>query len=161
MKKTLSFLCVAVLLVSTAYPKSKTRLPPKELETEVKQVVLVTDLSSQMTKDLFAGLHPHIAIECKEGTELPFKYKGDFGLFSVNFAPNLSIKLEKTVYLRFVNVRPDRPEWPKVRGFISFDLKHWEKASKFNKIRNPEFDFGISPDKTHVLLESKIAPPVE
>src|ERR1700722_3426608 len=104
--KTAIFLCISVFLVSTAFPKSKNGLPLKELETEVKQIVLATDLSSQMTKELLEGRHPHIAVECKEGTELPFKYRGDFGLVSVNFSPNLIFKLEKTAYLRFIRSRP-------------------------------------------------------
>jgi hypothetical protein len=44
---------------------------------------------------LLAGLHPDIAVECREGAELSFKYTGHFGLFSVNYNPNLSIKVEK------------------------------------------------------------------
>jgi hypothetical protein len=157
--KTLGFLCISVFLVSTAFPKSKDRLSPKELETEVKQVVLITDLSSQMTKDLFAGLHPNIAVECKEGTELPFKYTGNFGLFSVNFTPNLSIKLEKTSYLRFIRTRPDKPK--SLRGYISFDLKSWERLSKFDVSDKQDFSFGMSPDKSHILCESKIVPQAE
>jgi hypothetical protein len=157
--KTLGFFCISVFLVSTAFSKSKDRISPKELGTEVKQVVLITDLSSQMTKDLLAGLHPNIAVECKEGTELPFKYAGHFGLFSVKFTPNLSVKLEKTSYLRFIRTRPDNPK--SSRGYISFDLKSWEKLSKYDVGNKRDLNFGMSLDKSHVLLESKIAPQVE
>ena len=146
-------LCISVFFVSTAFPKSKDRLPPKELETEVKQVVLITDLSSQMTKELLEGLHPNIAVECREGTELSFKYTGHFGLFSVNYNPNLSIKVEKTAYLRFINSSSTKP---RIRGYLSFDLKSWEKLSKFD--RKPEFSFEINPEKSQILLESKIPP---
>jgi len=150
--KTWIVLCVSVFFVSTAFPKSKDRLPPKALENEVKQVVLITDLSSQMTKELLAGLHPDIAVECREGAELSFKYTGHFGLFSVNYNPNLSIKVEKTAYLRLINISSTKQ---KIRGYLSFDLKSWEKLSKFDL--RPEFSFEINPAKSQILLESKTA----
>ena len=88
MKKTIVFICAATLLVSTAFPKNK-NLPPKELEREVKQIVLLTDLNSQVTKELIEGHLPEMAVECREGTELPFKYMGKFfGLFSVPHYPS-------------------------------------------------------------------------
>jgi hypothetical protein len=155
MKKSLLFICAATLAMSTALPKSK-KLPPQELSSDYKQVVQLTDLNPQLTKEVLDGQHPEIAIECREGTELPIKYLGNFGLASVHFAPNLSIKLEKTAYLRFMRAYPHKSK--SLKGYISFDLKKWEKLDSKAVHGTAEVNFGISKDKSCVLLETNLIP---
>ncbi len=158
MKKIMMFICAATLALSTAFPKSK-KQPPQELPAEVKQVVTLTDLSSQLTKELFEGNHPEIAIECKQGTELPLKYIGNYGLFSIHFAPNLSIKLEKNAYLRFMRTHPNKVK--SLRGYISFDMKKWERLNGKTLGGKPDVNFGFSKDKSCVLLETNVTPAIE
>jgi hypothetical protein len=158
MKKTMMFICAATLALSAAFPKNK-KHPPQELPAEVKQVVTLTDLSSLLTKELFEGNHPEIAIECKQGTELPLKYIGNYGLFSIHFAPNLSIRLEKTAYLRFMRTNPDKVK--SLRGYISFDMKKWEKITGKALGGKPDVNFGFSKDKSSILLETTVTPLIE
>lgn len=140
MKKTAFIL---TMMVSTAFARTG-RYPPAELEVPVKQVICLTELTPQITKELFKGIHPNVAFKCEEGIALPLKYLGNFGLFSINFSPNLSFKVEKTCYLRFI----------KKKTFLSFDLKQWEKASSFvGNMANT--NAGVSPDFSHILVETK------
>ena len=153
-------LTIAMLMTSTLFAKKRS-LFPTELNTEVKQVFPLADLNYEMTKELLEGKHPHMAIECREGVDLPFKYFGNFGLFSVNFAPNLSIKIEKTCYLRFVQKNRFNGKKSSTSGYISFDLKKWEKI-KDVQAKQLNINFGMSNDKSHILLKTspveKLAP---
>lgn len=149
------FVCAAALAVSTAFPKTK-KHPIQEPSTEVKQVIPLTELSSQMTKELIEGNHPEVAVECKQGTELAFKYSGNYGLLSVHFAPNLTIKIEKNAYIRFIRTRADKPK--SLRGYISYDLKKWNKIDGKILEGKPELNIGISKDKSSILLETVIKP---
>lgn len=149
MKKTLVLIFAATLMLSTAFAKK--RELPVELETEVKQVLSSTDLTPDMTKELLEGKHPRVAIECPEGRELPFKYMGDFGLFSVNFFPNLSVKVEKTCYFRFIK-KSGRAS--PAKGYMSYDLKTWGKAKDFLPKGKLDANLGMSKDKSHVVLET-------
>jgi hypothetical protein len=152
MKKYLSLLIVAICMVSTGFARVKNILPLAVSE-DVKKVVLFTDLTPEMTKELLEGQHPNVAVECREGVELPFKYVGNFGLYSINFSPNLSIRMEKTCYFRFVK-KSRKAKSSKVKSFISFNLKDWEKASNL-KFKEPlEVNLGMSPDKSHFLLNT-------
>ncbi len=147
-------------MVSTAFARDKKALPP-ELNREAKQVILLTDLTPEIAKEVLEGMHPDVAIECPEGKELPFKYVGDFGLFSINFAPNLSIKIEKTCYFRFIKKNRKDGTTGNPKGYMSFDLKQWDKAKNLLPVRDSQASFGISPDKTHVLLKTSPAPAEE
>lgn len=153
MKKTFIYLLIATSMISTAFARDKKALPP-ELNMEVKQVISLTDLTPEMAKEVLEGMHPDIAIECPEGKELPFKYMGDFGLFSINFAPNLSIKIEKTCYFRILKKNRKDGTTGNPKGYMSFDLKQWDKAKNLPPKKKSQASFGISPDKTHVLLKT-------
>ena len=152
MKKYLSIIVISICMISNVWAKKKDVLP-SELKEEVKKVILFTDLTSEMTKELLEGKHSDVAIECREGVELPFKYVGDFGLYSINFAPNLSVKMERTCYLRFVKKNRLNSS-SSVKSFISFDLKNWEKASSYKSKGPLEVRIGMSPDKSHVVIDT-------
>lgn len=142
MKRILGLL-IATVMMTTAFAKQI---------DEAKEVIPFTGLSPEMTNDVVSGRRPDLAIECQEGTELPFKFLGHFGLFSVQFAPNLTFKIEKTCYLRFIPKRFNRPQ--STRGYISYDLKSWDKLSS---LRNSEMkaDLGMSPDLSNILLKAQ------
>ncbi|MBS0647677.1 MAG: hypothetical protein JSS10_00460 [Verrucomicrobia bacterium] len=158
MNKMMLYVCAAAVAVSTAFPKDK-KHPIQEPTTEVKQVIPLTELSPQMTRELIEGSHPDIAIECKQGTQLAFKYSGNYELLSVHFAPNLTIKVEKNAYIRFIRTRADKPK--SLRGYISYDLKKWDKIDGNLLGGKPELNIGISKDKSSILLETVIKPAID
>ena len=151
MKTIVSFILIAIALFSTTYAKERNA---SYAHREVKQIIPITDLTSKMTLELLGGQHPDVVVECKEGTNLPFMYLGDFGLFSVKFNPNLSIKIEKTCYLRVVQKSPLK----KPRTFLSYDLKSWSRASQFLKKGGLLSSLGMSEDKSHVVLDTSLLP---
>ncbi len=86
---------------------------------EPKQIVSLSQLDSDWIKEWIGGLHPDMAVEFKPGTEIPLRFFHRAPLFSIAFAPNLAVRVEKLCYLRFV----------KKKVYISQDLVSWEKPS--------------------------------
>jgi hypothetical protein len=112
-----------------------------ELAIPIEQVIPLTDITPELSKELLSGQLPDVAIECKEGVELPIKYLCKAGFISFKYEPNLSFKIEKTCYLRLIK---------KGRCFMSFDLKTWKKPD----VNLLDTTIGISPDKSHILVET-------
>lgn len=105
----------AALMVSTIVGKEK------KFNDPVEKIIPITELSkADMAQAFFGGGVQNIAVECKEGMELPLKYFGNFGPFSVKFLPNLSIKVEKTCYIRMGGRK----------AYISYDLENWQSLSR-------------------------------
>ncbi len=69
--KKLLFLLLTVSL-STVFAKSGHK-PPEEL-CEIEHVVLLTDLTPEITKEFLKGRLPSTAIECRENMSLPVAY---------------------------------------------------------------------------------------
>lgn len=135
-----------VFAISPAFAKGKgKRHAIEELSTEIKQVMLLTDLTSKISKELLEGRHPQVAVECKEGTHLPLKYLFNMGAFSIKLDPNLSLKVEKACYIRILSNK---------KGYVSFDLENWEKPN----IKLLDTQVGLSQDKSHILLETSEHP---
>lgn len=141
MKKVLSFLFIAITMLSTSFARDKKALPD-ELNTEVKSVISLRDANQEVMKSLLDGTRFDVAIECEKGTMIPVKYLGNFKFLSLNCDPNLSVKLEETSYLRFI----------KKQVYMSHDLKNWEKAGKFFKKAN--VIVGVNEAKSHIVIES-------
>ena len=134
------------LALSSVFARDKGKArAADELLTDVKQVILLTDLTTELSKEILYGQHPYAAIECREGTHLPLRYLFNAGFFSVKFEPNLSIKLDKTCYIRILS---------NGRGFLSFDLKNWSKPD----MKLLDTQIGFSPDKSHIVIETSENP---
>ena len=136
---------------------AKEKAPSRELP-EIKQVVSLTDLTPDVLRELVAGDMSDVAVVCEKGVELPFKYTGNFGLFSVKYNPELSLKMEETCYFRLVKYTKKNGS-ERVTGYISFDTKSWTKIKKFEI--DPNILFGMSADKTHVAIETNFKPTFE
>lgn len=112
MKKIFGLMLSALLLSST--------LSSKEM-TEVTEVIALNELSSDLLEELLNGERPDLVIECKEGASLPIRFFHHLGFASVKCSPNLTVKLEKSCYLRIDGKK----------AYMSNDLATWEKASRF------------------------------
>lgn len=138
MKRACCFLIIATTLLFPAFAKERS-LPP------VEKMISLTDLTFEITDELVQGKIPNMAIECKEGAQLPLRFFANYDLFSIGLIPNLTVRIEKTCYFRFIGKK----------GFISYDLQNWEKGSKlFYKNRSPRVKFGI--ESSQVLIESHL-----
>lgn len=133
-----TFLAAIVLFAST--------MEAKEL-SPIQATVRLTDLTPDMVKELMAGLYPDIAIECNEGNALPVKLLYNFHFLSMKFEPNLTIKVEKPFYLRLAGSKV----------YMSTDLVYWENAKNILD-GGIDMNIGISPDKSHVLIETTLLP---
>ena len=113
--KKLLFLLLTVSL-STVFAKGGHK--SSEELCEIEHVVLLTDLTPEITKEFLKGQLPSIAIECRENTSLPVAYPMKAPFFSP-LHPNLTIKIQETCDFRFSEKR---------RGYFSLDLKTWGKT---------------------------------
>ncbi len=136
-------------MISTTFASKKKFV---ELD-DVTQTILVTDLTPEISQQISVGVCPNIAIEYPEGIEIPFKFKGKVDFASVNLDPNLSIKLEKTCYLRFIKTHGYCTE--RVRIYRSCDLKTWRKAGHFKN----EGIFNIKQDRDKKMLVEFVTAP--
>jgi len=100
---------------STAFAKQKKALP------DLTEVVPLFGLNTPWVSEFVRGQHPEVAIECPAGVEIPLRLLQTNKYFQVGFAPNLSVKLQKTVFVRVV----------RNRAYISFDLEKWTRAKHF------------------------------
>lgn len=139
MKKNILFILALMMLSSSTFAKTKT-LP------EVRQVISLTDVTPEMSKELLSGMHPDIAIECKEGTSLPLQFLTKYGFFSLKWNPQLTLKVDRPCYLRTI----------KRRAYLSLDLVNWDKPRNFFKGK-ANTDVKISNDKSHILIETDLA----
>lgn len=114
MKRIILYTLTLTLFLSPVFAKEKNFPQPR-------RVVNLAQLDPELIEELLLGMHPDIAIECKEGSKFPVQFLHNYGLFSLKCTPNLSIKVERPCYLRFV----------KRKVYISEDLAKWEKPSKF------------------------------
>jgi hypothetical protein len=112
-KKSVLFTLAATLLLSPLSAKEKS-FPA------IQQIVNLVELDSDFINEFVIGMHPDIAISCKEGTTLPLGFLHTWGLVSLKCAPDLAVTIERPFYLRVVGSKP----------YISQDLVIWEKANK-------------------------------
>lgn len=133
-------LAILLLMVSTMWGAHKgTEKDP--LGTEIKKIISLTDITPDVSMAILSGLHPEVAIECQSGTMLPLKYVCKLDFLTIVEEPNISFKIEKTLYVRIVK---------KGKCFVSFDLVTWEKPD----LKLLDTRLGVSPDKSHVLVET-------
>lgn len=139
MKRITLYFLASMLVFSQVFAKTKTLPPPGH-------VVPFTSVDTQLINELIAGIHPDLVIECREGTELPISYLHNNVFFSAFCSPNLSIKVEKTCYLRFV----------KKKVYMSDNLTEWNKPSKYLEGR---YTAAMKIDQdSGILVETKVVP---
>jgi hypothetical protein len=95
----------------------------------VKTIIPLTELTPESTD---------IAVYCQEGTELPLKLFAKTKLFSLAWLPNLTIRVEKTCYVR----------WYHGELYGSFDLENWDINLADSELK----DTFISVDKHGILF---------
>jgi hypothetical protein len=143
----MKILAIMLLIASTMFAAYKgTEKDP--LGAEIKKIIPLTDITPEVSMAILSGMHPDVAIECQAGTALPLKYVCKLDFLTVVEEPNLSFKIEKTLYLRIVK---------KGRCYVSFDLATWEKPD----FKLLDTRLGVSPDKSHVLIETYEEPAYE
>src|SRR3989344_189181 len=80
---------------------------PDCLKEPVRAVVSLMQVTPALVKEIGQGAHQDMAIECKEGNALPLQLLYNTPLLAMSLAPNLSFKVNKTCYLRFVKKAPE------------------------------------------------------
>lgn len=144
MKRILTLMCVAIFMISTTFAGGKKSFVKLDKLTDT---VLLTDLTPELSKDLCAGDLPNVAVECESGREFPVKAIGKYDFIGASLDPNLSVKLERTCYFRFMK---KDPESEKVITFMSFDGRRWKKTGLFNE---GDILFGFNQETSKVLVE--------
>lgn len=138
MKNILTLSLLLLLWISES--EAKTKIFP-----EVEQVVSAIDLTPVEIQGLIEGMPSNIAIEFKEGNAIPLRFLFNYRIFSMKCDPNLSIKIHSTTYLRSIGRKL----------YMSTDLVNWNKAKDFFQGRWVP-NVKISPDRSHVLVESSL-----
>jgi hypothetical protein len=141
MKKWMGLIVIAITMATGAFAKDWKTLP------EIREVIPFTELTVEKVKELIDGKYKDTAILCEEGTELPLKFLFKYGLFSVKHTPELTVKIERTCYIR---------RYLKKKVYMSYDLVHWENAEKFFK-SEPNYNVGVSNDRSHILIETDMS----
>ena len=144
MKKIVVTLSIALLLISTSYAEKQKC--SAEL-AEVSQVLQDTDLTKDVIEKLFTGDLPEVALEYKRGSDIPLKLSAKFDIFSVKLDPNLSVKVIKNCYCRFIKEKTEKDEI--VNIYRSYDLKSWKLLGPFNM---GNFSFDSDDSKTIVEI---------
>lgn len=141
MKKLL--LLLLTISLSTVFAKGGHK--SSEELCAIEHMVPLTDLTPEVFKELLKGRLPSTAIECHENMSFPVAYLMKSPLFSLECAPNLTIKILKSCYFR---VSAEK------QGYFSLDLKTWEKPNRALL----DTSFGISADKSHFIIETSENP---
>jgi hypothetical protein len=135
-------LLIMVLALSfSALCAKEKKNPILELQP-IERVLLLTDVTPDIIKSLMEGRQPNLAIECQENMNIPIAFVFKTKVFSLEYNPDLTLKVQKPCYLRISNKR---------RCYFSEDLKNWG---------NPDagcFDatISMSPDQSRAIVEIK------
>jgi hypothetical protein len=135
MKKRAQWTLAALLMFSPLVAKDKPLV-------EISQIIPLTGLEINFIREFVSGMHPDVAIECREGTTLPISIFYNLGLFSLDYVPNMTVKVEKACYIRCVGKK----------AYFSQDLVKWSRADKFFK-GNCNASIKID-EKTGILIET-------
>ena len=127
------FLLILVMQLSTVYAKDKFFPEPRE-------IISVTQVDSALIQELIGGVHSDLTVSLQPGTEVPLRFFHRESFFSVAFNPNLSIKVEKPCYLRFM----------KRKVYISEDLVKWKKP----RLLTGKTTRNVTLDQSGVSIES-------
>lgn len=134
------FIILFSILMAPIFAKEDRPLP------ELERVITKSDLDAQLMSELIAGMHPTIALECKEGNAHPVQFLCKMGIFSAKWDPNLLLRVEKPFYLRFI----------RGKVYMSFDLVQWDKAKRFFQ-GNFISHFQLDPQST-LQIEAELVP---
>lgn len=117
------------------------------------RILGLNELTADKIDDFIRAADENVVIECKEGSEVPLQYFMTNGLVSVHLDPNLTIKVEKTLYLRVANRK----------CYASFDLVNWDKASRVLDSGNVNVNVKVNPstNKPGYTIETTISPSFE
>jgi hypothetical protein len=116
MKHTLGMLLASMLIGLPMQAKVKTFYEPRE-------IVPFTQLTFSQIEELAEGKQADLVIEFTPGMPMPIQLLYNFKYFSAKFNPNLTIKVEKPCYFRFMGRKV----------YMSEDLVTWDKPSRFMK----------------------------
>lgn len=108
---------------------------------EVKVIVPLTEINADLANQLIYGNSSELAILCEAGTELPLKMLTKYKLFSIKFAPNITVKIEQTCYVR----------WYHGKVYFSYDMQDWNEGSDLLGSVKPKTSFSI--DKNQILVD--------
>ena len=111
-------LLTVILALSFSVIFAKEKINPILLLQPIEKVVLLTELSPDIAKGLLEGRYPNLAVECRENMNLPIAYVFKNKIFSLNYSPNLTLKIQRSCYFRISNKR---------KCYFSEDLKNWDK----------------------------------
>lgn len=137
MKKFATSILAALMLVATAEAKT---LPV------INSVMSVTELTPEMINNLIEGMYSDVTLQFQEGTALPLQFLVRNKLFSLKFDPKLTIKVETSGYIRFINKKT----------YMSLDGINWEKPEHFINGDSATANVKISPDKSHIVVEVNV-----
>jgi hypothetical protein len=112
------------------------------------RIVSAADLSFEKIQELIQSKSSDIAIVFNEGAAFPLRFLVRNRVLSTMLDPNLTFKVEKTCYLRVI----------KKHCYMSEDLIHWQKASKFMEGNEVTINLTPSPDKPGFVLQAEIVP---
>ncbi len=127
------FFVVLMIQLSTVCAKEKFFPEPQE-------IISAAQLDSTLIQELVTGVHSDLTVSLQPGTEIPLRFFHREAFFSIGFNPNLSIKVDKLCYLRFM----------KRKVYISDDLVVWKKPHLFSGKMTPN----LSLDQSGILVET-------
>ena len=137
---------VALLFAATAYAKSDNYVKAADLPP-VTSIMPALGLESNAARYLTSGKLPDTALEFQAGSELPVRYLLRHNLLSLSYDPKLTIKVEKTCYLRFVGKKV----------YMSLDLVEWHKPKEFFDLEQLDVDVCIPQDSSGLIFEGKLS----
>lgn len=142
MKKTL-FLLTCALTITSAHAKTK-------IFSDMPRILGLNELTPDKIDEFVHAKDSDVVLECREGTEIPLRYFVTNGIFSLHLDPNLTVKVEKTIYLRVVGKK----------CYASYDLVNWDKASHVLDNNNVNVNVKVNPskDKAGYTIETTISP---
>src|SRR3990167_629987 len=91
---------VLLSFTGTLFAKKKKSFP------ELRTIIPMTELSSEMIDQVIHGKLPHVAIECQPGMEFFPKLSLNYGLLSTLFNPVALLKINRSFYFRFNGKKP-------------------------------------------------------
>ena len=120
MKQLSKYVCALALITTPLLAQASHKSHTLE---ECSTFVAFEDLTPEMSRQLFWGELPNMAIEVKAGSEFPAAFFVKYGFFSATQNAAFTINVDRTCYFRFINSGTDE-----IRACISFDLVKWRKS---------------------------------
>jgi hypothetical protein len=137
MKK--AFLFTAICMIAALHAKTIS------FNDQLK-VVPLSHFTVTQLQEFILSHDSGFVLELQEGSSFPVQFLTKTPFISAMIDPNLTIKIEKTCYLRIAHKKL----------YMSEDLIHWEKA---NKMLDGRPSFQLSPSQNQgLVVESHLVP---